>query len=108
MFTAQQKLYINSKVNFTRWKAASIAVTSFTAIPISLSAWEILNNSDILKLAIYLIFAVVIIAVRVICAGKVAFHAAAIELIKTRLDHPPDSENELKGGQISSNIGRGA
>jgi len=91
MFTAHQKLYINSKINYARWKAASIAVTSFTAVPVSLSAWEILNNSDIVKLAVYLIFSVIIVAIRVICAGKVAFHAAVIELVKTRLDHPPDS-----------------
>lgn len=42
-----------------------MAVTSFTVLPISLSLWEVMINSDILKLAIYMIFAIIILAIRV-------------------------------------------
>ena len=108
MFTSNQKLYISSKTNAARWRAVSMAVTSFTVLPISLSLWEVMINSDILKLAIYMIFAIIILDIRVIVAGKVAYHTTVVELLRTRLDHPPNSPKELKDDQESTKLTGGS
>ncbi len=85
-----------------------MAVTSFTVLPISLSLWEVMINSDILKLAIYMIFAIIILAIRVIVAGKVAYHTTVVELLRTRLDHPPNTPKELKDDQESTKLTGGS
>ncbi|BEH16577.1 hypothetical protein MAALD49_39450 (plasmid) [Marinobacter shengliensis] len=85
-----------------------MAVTSFTVLPISLSLWEVMINSDILKLAIYMIFAIIILAIRVIVAGKVAYHTTVVELLRTRLDHPPNSPKELQDDQESTKLTGGS
>ncbi len=95
MFTAKEKLYIRNSELHARWRAAMVSVNASSMAPTSVALWELLNNGDLIQLAIYLVLTIIIVSLNVICAGKIAHYKHSVERIRMRLDHPPNKSERL-------------
>lgn len=104
MFTAKEKLFIRSSELYARWRAAMLSVNLSTMAPTSIAVYELLNDGDLIKLAIYLVITTCIISLNIICAGKVAHYKQSMERIRMRLDHPPNESDDLISEVKSTSI----
>ena len=105
MFSASDKLYLRNFAALGRWKTAKHAITAYTAVPASFSVWEFLQSPNLKLLFAYLIVIIAVVILQVVCAGKVSHYQATVDLLKTRLDHPPNQDSKiLTDGQNSTKI----
>ena len=98
MFTAKEKLFIRNSELHARWRAAMATVNASSAAPTSVALWELLNNGNLIQIAIYLVITTSIVSLNVVCAGKIAHYKQSVERIRMRLDHPPNESDDLISG----------
>lgn len=108
MFSNSQKLYVRNYTALGRWRAAKVAITTYTAVPASFSIWEFIQSPNLKLLFSYIVIIAAIVILQIICAGKVAHYQVTVDLLKSRLDHPPpDKSKDLTDGQNSTKIDSG-